>query len=413
MKQGEINVKMKVLQINMVYGTGSTGKIVKDIHKMLQNDGVESYVCYGVGSKNVEINEYKFCYRIERKINYLISRYIGRIGYGTYFSTKRLIKYIDKVNPDIIHLHNIHGYYVDIYSLLRYLHKKKSNVVWTLHDDFIITGRCAGYYLCERWKEGCITCNNLMQYPQSEFFDNSRKQYKKKTHLIKKIEKLMIITPSNWLGNRIKQAAFLEPTKIKVINNGIDLKVFYPRKESKLKERLGIKNEKILLSVIPDFNDSRKGGAYILELAKKFEGENVKIIIVGSNIQNQNLANNIIGVERIESQDLLAEYYSIADIFVITSCCENFPTVCLEALACGTQIVGFDAGGVKETANDSVGRFVQNKNVNELYKECKNALIKEYNIDEACANYAKQRYSKEVMYREYKKIYNHVINKEL
>ena len=389
---------MRVLQINTVCKSGSTGKIAYDIHTSLLEDGHESAICYGRGPIIDEPNIYKFGSELGWKVHALITRISGITGMASNWSTSKLLKYIKEYRPDVVHLHNIHGYYVNAYRLLNYLKKNKIKTVITLHDDWLFTGRCAGYYLCDKWKQKCGDCKKLSEYPKSIFIDASSFQYRIKGRCFDKFENIEIVCPSNWLANRVKQS-FVGHININVIHNGIDTENnFYPRKFTNLKEKHNLTNEKIILAVTPNFSDERKGGKYVLELAKMLEQEeNIKIIIIGVNEKIDELPTNVIIMPRIEDQKELAQYYSMADIFIITSRCENFPTVCLEALACGTRIVGFDVGGVKET--DPNGSYVEFGDV----KNMKEHILKDISLERKIN---KEKFSKYSMYKEYKRLYS-------
>lgn len=399
---------MRILQINTVYKTGSTGKMVYNLHTMLLKDGHLSVVCYGRG-KAADESTYKLNTEAGFRLHALITRITGITGVSSNYATNKLIRYIKKFNPDIVHLHNLHGYYINIYRIMNVLKKLNIKTIWTFHDDFMITGRCAGYYLCDKWSSGCGNCRYLNQYPASWFLDFSSCQYKYKKSAFHDFSNLIIVTPSEWLANRVRNS-YLKDKKIQVIRNGIDtVNTFYPRESAALRNKHQIgANEKIILAVAPDFSNERKGGKYILQLAEKLGGNSdIKVIVVGYSGETAGLPKNLIAVGNLSDQSELSGYYSLADVFVITSQCENFPTVCLEALACGTPAAGFDRGGTKETVPPGLGYFVEYGDVEEL----KNAVLKLMNetdceLGKKCVEYAKSNYSVEKMYLEYLNLYN-------
>lgn len=394
---------MRVLQINTVCKSGSTGKIAYDLHTSLIQEGHESSVCYGRGNVINEPGIYKFGSELGFRIHVFITRVFGITGMASNWSTNKLLRYIKEFNPDIVHIHNIHGYYVNIYRLLKYLKKNEIKTVITMHDDWLFTGNCAGYYMCEDWKNECKKCKFVHEYPKSILLGFSHLQYKLKKKMFKDFKNLILVSPSKWLANRAKKS-FLMNKDIYVIHNGIDINnIFYPRKFNDLKKKHNLENEKIILAVTPNFSDERKGGRYILELAREFyreERSNIRIIIIGVNEKVKDIPNNVIMIPRIENQIELAQYYSMADIFLITSQCENYPTVCLEALACKTMIIGFKNGGTEEIVNGLNGKLVELGDIKEL-KNIAEKLIesgREISID-------KSFISKEIMSQQYLKLY--------
>lgn len=396
---------MRILQINTLCKSGSTGKITYAIHKGLLKNEHESVVCYGRGTVIEDPDIYKVSSVIGVNTHGLIARVSGVNGIASNAATHSVIKIIKKFNPDIVHLHNLHGYYVNMYKLLSYLKDNRIKTVWTLHDDYMFTGNCGGFYLCDKWHKGCGKCENIREYPKSLLFDFTKLQFKWKKRTFEGFDNLTLITPSEWLRDRVRQS-FLKDKAVHIIHNGIDTEhTFYPRAYESLKRKHGIKDEKIVLSVMSDFLDEKKGGRYILELAERLYLENIKLIIIGVN-KPIKLPDNIITIARTENQEELASYYSMADVFVMTSQCENFPTVCLEALACGAPIVGFDTGGSKETTPNGLGYFVPFGDIKALGDKVLK-LIKENNgeLSNKCSNYAKESYSEEKMINSYMKVY--------
>ena len=395
---------MKVLQINTTCNSGSTGKIAYDLHCMLLQDGHESRICYGRGKDSDDKNLYKFNTNFGVNLDGFLTRITGLNGYFSNSATKKLLEYIKQFNPDVVHIHNIHGYYVNMFKLIDFLKKNKIKTVITMHDEFLYTGKCGCTYSCEKWETHCNGCILLKDYPKSLFFDCSSKMFDAKKKAFCGFSNLIIVTPSKWLLDRVKKS-FLDDKNSVVINNGIDVKnVFRPSPFDDLKEKHGLKDEKIVLSVAQNFMNEHKGGKYILELAKLLKEENIKFILIGISDSSLELGENVIAISRTDNQNELAKYYSMADIFIICSKQENFPTVCLEALACGTPVIGFDRGGTKETAPDSLGKFAEYGDIealNKLVLDC----VKTDEISKQCYDFAYHHYSKEKMYNEYLYLY--------
>lgn len=343
---------MRILLIDVNCKYSSTGKIVYDLYKMLNRDGHVAAICYGRGPKVVEKNIYKFGLDLETYLHAGLTRLTGLTGCYSYFSTNRLISFIDKFKPDIVHIHELHAYFVNIATVINYLKYKNIPIVWTFHCEFMYTGKCGFAFECNKWQYGCGKCTCLNSYPKSLFFDFTRKMLKDKTELLANVNKLIIVTPSQWLADRVKKSE-LRNKDIRVIYNGIDTEsIFYPRDIDSLKRHYLIYDEKVLLAVAPDIMSERKGGKYVLELAERFRMDKLKVVIVGldENDLHKSYPNNVIPVGLIKDQNMLACFYSMADVFLICSKQENYPTVCLEAQSCGTPVCGFDVGGTKETS---------------------------------------------------------------
>jgi putative colanic acid biosynthesis glycosyltransferase len=395
---------MRILLIDVNCKNSSTGKIVYDLYTQCNNDGYEAAICYGRGRLVDEQNIYKFSSAFEVYFHALMTRITGLTGYYSFFSTRRLINYIENFKPDVVHIHELHAYFVNILPVINYLKKNNIKTIWTFHCEFMYTGKCGYAYECKKWKTECDQCPNLKDYPSSLFLDFTRKMFNDKKKAFNGFDNLTIVTPSQWLADRVRQS-FLGDKRIEVIHNGIDTEnIFYPRPFDHLKKRHNLTDEKVILAVAPDLMSERKGGRYVLELAKTMKNENVKFILIGVENLSEQFDDNVIALGRTENQDELAEYYSMADVFVICSLRENFPTTCIEALACGTPVCGFDEGGTKETAPNNLGRFVKFGDVDALKGEVISILNQDISSEE-CANYGQNEYSKRNMYNKYSDIY--------
>ena len=401
---------MKVLQVNVVYSNGSTGKIVKEIHNHLISDGYESIVCFGRGDESPENNVIKLAPEYIMKAQSMRSKITGYAYSGCKFSTDKLIEIITKQAPDIVHLQCINGYMVNIYRLLDFLKRKNIITVITLHAEFMYTAGCSHAYDCEKWKSGCGHCPQKGNgRPSSKLFDRSAEEWNMMNNAFDSFENLTIVSVSTWLNSRAKLSPFFIDKNIKVILNGIDTNnIFKPTKTDSLKNKHRISDEKIILHVTPNFNSEIKGGKHVLELAERLKNERVKFIIVGYNADRENLPSNIIPVGHTKNQEELAEYYSLADLTLLTSKAETFSMVTAESLACGTPVIGFKAGGPESISIEEFSEFVEQGNSDKLYSVVKEWLGK--NIDKnIIAKIGKERYSVEVMYKKYLDLYRGLI----
>lgn len=396
---------MKVLQINSVCGIGSTGRIATDIHHILLEQGHESYIAYGRGQAINCENAIRIGTEFDNYTHVALTRLSDKHGFGSKKATKDFIKKIVEINPDVIHLHNIHGYYINMELLFDYLKKVDKPVIWTLHDCWAFTGHCThfDFIQCEKWKTGCHLCPQKSEYPSSFLLDHSKMNYTKKKEIFTGVKNLTIITPSKWLANLVKES-YLNQYPVKVINNGIDLEIFRNR-DSDFRERHKLNNMFVILGVA-NIWEQKKGLDYFIELSKKIQ-TNEAIVLVGlTESQKRKCPNNIVGINRTNNIKELAEIYSASDVFVNPTLEDTFPTTNLEALACGTPVITFNTGGSIESIDESCGIVVEKGNILELSNAIK--LIKRTkNSIENCLTRSK-KYEKREKYNEYLGIYNYI-----
>ena len=362
---------MKILMINSVCGIRSTGRICTDLAVALEKQGHEVKIAYGRESVPEQFERYaiKIGSKLNVKMHGIETRFMDNSGFGSKNATIEFIEWIKKFDPDIIHIHNIHGYYINIKELFKYLKICQKKIYWTLHDCWSFTGHCAyfDYVGCEKWKECCFECVQKKEYPTSYFMDNSKRNYILKKEIFTHVPNMIIIVPSVWLFNLVKQS-FLKEYKVTLINNGVDTNVFRP-KINKIREKYHCENKKIILGVASVW-DRRKGLDSFLDLSTTLD-ERYQIILIGlRKKQLKNLPKNIIGIERTDSVEQLAEYYSAADVFVNPTLEDNYPTTNLEAISCGTPVVTYNTGGSGESAS-TFGVVVPKNNIEEL----KNKII--------------------------------------
>lgn len=403
---------MKVLQVNCVYKKGSTGKIVHDIHNVLKERGIESIVCYGRGQKEAEPNLYKTSSEFAGKFNNIKSRFTGMQYNGSYFSTKKLINIIKFEKPDVVHLHCINGFFVNIYKLINFLKKNNIKTILTLHAEFMHTANCGHAFDCEKWKAGCGKCPQLKEATKSYVFDRTNESWKRMKDAFDGFDNLIITSVSPWLEERAKQSPILKDKKHYTILNGIDTRdAFYPKKVEGLKKKHSINDEKIILHVTANFTSKVKGGKYVIELAEMLKHENIKIIVIGNTDKSIILPSNIIDVGRVENQKILAEYYSIADLTIITSKRETFSMVCAESLSCGTPVVGFESGGPEQISLNDYSEFIEYGDIGALVQKIRIWINKKSELEYELQKKSEKIYSKEKMSESYIDCYKEIIKR--
>ena len=362
---------MTVFEINSV-PYGSTGRIMFQIANTVKATGSVAYTSASfTKSRGEHFPEtyYRIGGAIGKTEHIILAKLTGRHGCYSHFATYKLIKKIKQVKPDVIHLHNIHGWYLNWKMLFDYLKKANIPVIWTLHDCWAFTGHCPHFMAigCDKWKSGCYECDLYKSYPGC-FFDDSRFQYRYKKECFTGVPNLTIVTPSQWLTDLVKQS-YLKNYNTVVINNGIDLTKFKPR-ISNFREKNGLENKIILLGVAFDWT-SKKGLDDFKKLADELPEEYAIVLVGVSEVVEKKLPERIISIACTQNQEELAEIYSAADLFVNPTLEDNFPTVNLEALACGTPVITYQTGGSPESITESTGKVVPYKD----YKALKNAVI--------------------------------------
>lgn len=403
---------MKVLLIDVNCMQSSTGKIVYDLFSQLIKKKHMATICYGRGVRVYEPNIYKFSSSIEVYLHAFLTRITGLTGCYSFFSTHKLLKFIEEYHPDVVHLHELHGYFVNILQLINYLKKKKIKTIWTFHCEFMYSGKCGYAYECGKWMTECGKCPYLRDYPSSFIFDFTKKMFNDKKRIFNGFDNLTIVAVSKWLADRVKQS-FLSDKRIEVIHNGIDTEnIFYPHKYDFLKKKHNITDEKIILAVAPDIMSERKGGRHVLELAKRMKNEKIKFLLVGVTEKNEKYDNNIIALQKTENQHELASYYSMADVFVMCSMRETFGMTCVEALSCGTPVCGFNAGGNIGIVPDAMGKLVEFGDINALEKSVRFFLNKG-DLTRICCKYGQETFSKERMFDKYLALYESRISSEI
>lgn len=391
-----------LLQINTVINSGSTGHIAEELGKLVIQNGWESYIAYGRNTRPSFSKIIKIGSKISIYFHVLITRLFDLNGFGSYFATKKLIKEIDKIKPDIIHLHNIHGYYLNIKVLFEYLKKINTPIIWTLHDCWSFTGHCSHFTAvqCNKWQSVCYRCPQKKQYPKS-FFDNSKRNYRNKKIIFSDIKNLTIVTPSKWLADEVKKS-FLKHYNIKTINNGIDLKVFkYTQKV--------FTEKKIILGVASTWTD-RKGFYDFIELSKLLYEDEIIVLIGISNKQKELLPKNIVGILRTENQQQLVEWYNRAMCFLNLTYEDTFPTTNIESLACGTPVITYRTGGSPEILDKNTGFVIDEGDIQGV-RNCISKIeqMGKQKFIYSCCTHSKNYFNKENNFEKYIKLYKELV----
>ena len=407
----------KLLQINPACNMGSTGRIAEQIGLIAKENGWECYLVHGARHVNQsQLQTIQNVTSIEERIHAIETKIFDNHGLSSRRATRRLVKKIEQISPDIIHLHNIHGYFINYKILFEYLREKDIPVVWTLHDCWSFTGHCSYFSLqgCERWKTGCHHCPLKNAYPSSWLLDRSSKNYQQKEQSFRSVSNLTLVPVSDWLAELVKES-FMKGANVHRIYNGVDVNVFQPTQNNAyaVREKYGIApSTKILMGCAPGFG-LRKGYKDFIKLSGLLESS-YQIIMVGvtENQKPELEASGIIAVSRTESVEELALYYNSADIFLNLTYEDNFPTTNLEALACGTPVITYRTGGSIEAVDDHTGIIVEQGNIDGIVKAIE--IIVNSNIDytqELCRERATALYNKNDRFQEYLSLYEELIKK--
>ena len=393
---------MKIVQINQVC-YGSTGKIAIGISRLLQENEIENYIYYTYGKSEYPLAK-KYAKDGQTKVNALMSRIGGWYGFYSRQITKKLIRELERIKPDIVQIHNIHGHNVNLQLLFSYLKENHIKTVWAFHDCWAFTGYCTHFDFdgCDKWM---TQCQNCMQYRRFSWFrDLSEKLYIKKKDLLENFQELVIVTPSQWM-ERLVQNSFLQKHRCEVIPNGIDLKVFHPN-PGNFRERYGLIDKKVILGVAMGFGE-RKGYSHFLDLSKMID-DNTRIVLVGiTPEQVKELPDNVIGIERTANQSELVQIYSSADVFVNCTLEDTFPTVNLEAMACGTPVVTFRTGGSPEMIYENTGIVVEQGDVQKVLEAIEKVGTKECRKE--CRSVAEEFFEEKKCFEKYLDMYQSLL----
>lgn len=400
-----------LLQINVTANWGSTGKIAEQIGVMAQMHGWESYIAYGRNMNPSKNKLIRIGTILDVYEHYIENRFLDNEGRASRRATKKFLEEVDKIKPDLVHLHNIHDHYLNYELLFKYLAEKKIPVVWTQHDQWAITGHCC-YNLvgCGRWKDECYDC------PLSKWYciDRSRRNHQLKKILMSALPSLTIIPVSEWLAGYILQS-HLKNCPMVIIHNGIDLDVFRPR-EIDIHRRYGIAAEKRIILGVAAIWDERKGLDDFYKIAEILPIDEYSIVIVGKVNDEFHRVNNdicqMVFVDRTQDAVELAQLYSAASVFVNPTYQDNFPTTNLEAIACGTPVITYRTGGSPEAVDINTGTIVEQGDIMGVVNAITIHAAKDKNqILLECRNRAKEKFDKDKCFNSYIDLYNNLLQR--
>lgn len=407
----------KVLLVNVSANSGSTGRIAEEIGQTAISRGYDSYFGYGRLGRESKSTLIKIGNDWDIRWHGLESLLWDNHGFGSRMATNKFISEIERIKPDVINLHNVHGYYLNVEILFEYLAKTDIPVVWTLHDCWPFTGHCSYFdrYNCEKWKTGCHHCPNSKGYPKSLFLDRSKANYARKKELFNKSKNITFVAVCQWMANNVKDS-FLGRYPVETIYNGVDIETFRPRFKglngsNSMKAKLGInENVKVVLGVASTW-DRRKGLDDFVKL-RTMMNDKYAIVLVGLNDkQIAALPEGVIGIKRTESVDQLAELYSLADVFVNPTYVDNFPTTNIEALACGTPVVTYRTGGSPEAIDEFTGMVIGQGNVEQLRAAVEHFAMNKSRYSMACRERAVKCFNKQDRFNDYVELFDNLIKK--
>lgn len=400
----------KILQIDVNYKYSSTGKLVELLHKNINNFNYETFVLYGRGKYIKERNVLKFSFDIETIFHALLTRFIGLTGFFSFFSTYRLLNKIRKIKPDLVHIHELHGYFVNYGPLIKFLIKKKIPTIWTFHCEFMYTGKCGHSHECNKWKTECNKCPLLHDYPKSYFLDFTTLMFRHKKSLFSNFKNLTIVTPSKWLESRVKQS-FLSNINTRVIHNSLYLDNYPHFQKDKYfyRSKFGFNEKhKIILTIGNDILSDLKGGKILEGISNVIKDPTFIFIFVGT-FENKTIGNNYY-FKKTNDMEFISTIYSIADLVFIGSKRENFPTTALEALLHDKPIFGFKTGGTPETAPLPFGTFFNYLDTKSIISFITSFFTNKSLIPaNEIRNFALSRYSPNIMINNYKKVYDEAL----
>lgn len=404
-----------LLQINVTANWGSHGKIAEMIGRKAIAKGWNSYIAYGRNMNPSESKLIKIGSKLDFYFHLLGTRLFDKHGLCSTRATRSFVNKIDKINPDIVHIHNIHGYYINYKVLLDHLSRKNYRVVVTMHDCWTITGHCAHFFWnnCYKWKTGCNHCLYHKSYPSAPYIDNSENAYNLKKNLFQSIQYLTIVPVCKWLANFIPDS-YLKGASVCVIHNGIDTNVFKPNVNSnKIKEKYGIPLYKKMIIGVASIWVTHRGLQDMLRVQNVLGDDYITVFVGLTDEQINHLPNNCVGIKRTNNATELAALYSAANVYVNPSYCDSFSTTNIEALSCGTPVVAYKTGGNTESLTDDTGVIVKCGDVYGLIDGIKKVCSNSKDIYiKSCRKRAVECFDMNGQYEKYIELYSRIINEE-
>ena len=402
----------KLLQINPVVRVStSTGRIMQEIGELAMQNGWESYVAYSKGRDGIRTcasHTIPIGNKWDTWMHGLETRLLDRHGLASVSVTYDFIKHLKEISPDIVHIHNIHGYFLNYPVLFEYLSKSGIPVVWTVHDCWLYTGHCYyySYIQCNKWESGCGDCPQKRKFPASWWLDRSARNYQDKQEAFTSMPygKLTIVPVSDWIRGEMSRS-FLKDYPFRVIHNGIDTDVFNVYDTDEVKQKYGWQGKHILLGVASIWSEE-KGLSDFIKLAQRLREDEVIVLVGVTEEQKKILPHNMYGIRRTENIQDLARLYSVADVFVNPTWQDNYPTVNMEAIACGTSVVTYRTGGSVEAVTEDTGLIVEQGDIRGLLDSIRviEQRGKHYYADR-CRKYALANFCKEDRYADYLNLY--------
>lgn len=401
---------MRVLQINAVYNTGSTGRTTAELHKALAENGIDSYVAYSKTNNADGKNLYRIGSALDVKLHGLLSRLSGKQAYFSRFATKGLIDYMDEIKPDVVHLRNLHGNYINLPMLTKYLEEKEIPVVITFHDFWFITGKCVHFTSsgCDKWQTHCENCPNLQSGNPTWFFDRTKTLFSDKEKMFSSLKKLSFVGVSEWVTDQLRKSPLSENADTVTIYNWIDFGKFYPRQPDNVREKLGLKDKFTVVGVASVWQEA-KGFDSFIKLAR--EMPEITVLLVGKIEGNPSLPENIKAVGQTENVGQLAEIYSAADAFVTFSLEETFGKVSAEALSCGTPVICYNSTANPEIVGEGCGYVCEKGNFAQVIESLNGIRCKGKNFySNKCVEFAHENFDKEKNINKYIELYKKSVN---
>lgn len=406
-----MNNKLSVVQINILGSKQSTGRTTRELHNYLLSQGHSSYIAtaYDIDSPD----SFKITTRFLVRVDVLMTMLTGLESYHSTIQTYRLIKWLEQINPDIVHLRNLHHNFINLGILLRYLAKNNICTVLTLHDMWFITGKCTHFeiYQCNKWTTGCYNCPSLKDDRKKRLFDRTPRMWRDKKKWLTSIKHLAAIGNSRWTTEQIKKS-YLNSAEIKdCIYNWIDHKVFFPREEMDLKNELMLSKKKVIIAVSTYWTlKGNKGLTKYLSLAESMPSD-YHLVLIGNLKDKIQVPDKVSFIKEISDPCILSKYYSIADVYLNLSKCETFGKAAAEAVCCGTPLITLDNTANKEIVPPDAGIILKTDSLEEILNGLKKIFSKPKSMyTEACLRHAERNFSKEKNIEEYIKIYNELRN---